>query len=339
MLLYCLDFVVNSRLRRAIDWVPLRVPLFAVLSGGLTLPPEVRYFAARPGHEPGGSAGPGRSPAGPAGRMTTLRLSRGGPVNVCKRILAGLALLLSAAMLLLSLAGGVGVWVVKGPVTAKATRVFGRIDAALDVAEQNLDQVKASLARAAERLDSAREEQRKLAQRPPPRSTLQRLVARKVLPRIAPDLGNAHEKLHAVAEAAVVVNSVLEDVGNFPLLSVPGLDLDRLAEMNSRLADVGPAAWELSRLLGEPGPDSDAAGAQLSRIERALQTMRGLIAEYEPRLTEVRQRTQALKSRTLPWVTPAAVLISVVCAWIALSQVSLLSHAWSWWKQSRPRNP
>jgi len=46
-----------------------------------------------------------------------------------------------------------------------------------------------------------------------------------------------------------------------------------------------------------------------------------------PQLAQVRQRAEALKSRALPWITPAALLI-----WIALSQVSVLFHAWSWWK-------
>jgi len=39
-------------------------------------------------------------------------------MKVCKRILAGRTLLLGTVMLLLSLAGGVGVWVVKEPATA-----------------------------------------------------------------------------------------------------------------------------------------------------------------------------------------------------------------------------
>jgi hypothetical protein len=260
-------------------------------------------------------------------------------MKVAKRILAGLTLLLGAVVLLLSLVGGIGVWVVKGTVTARATHVFERIEAAQDLADHGLDQVKTSLARAAERLDSAREEQRKLAQEPQKSNALRRLLARTVQQQIAPEFGAANEKLHTVAEAAVVVNSVLDDVGNFPFLSVAGLDLDRLAEMNSRLADVGPAAWELSRLLGEPEPDSDATSTQLSRIERTLHTIRGLLAEYKHRLTEVRQRTEELKARTIPWITPASVLISVVCFWIALSQVSLMSHAWSWWGHSGPDSP
>jgi hypothetical protein len=257
-------------------------------------------------------------------------------MRLCKRILVGLVFLLATAGLLLSVAGGVGVWIVKGPVTDRATRVFGRIDSALDVAEQGLDHAQASLTRAAERLDGVKQEQRKLAQEPRRNNALGRLLARTVQQRVAPELGDAHETLHTVAEAAVVVNSVLEDLGTFPLVSASGLDLDRLTEINSRLADVGPAAWELSRLLGEPAPESDpdAAVAQLSRVERTLETMRGLVGQYQTQVTEVRQRTDGLKARTLTWVTPAAVLVSLVCFWIAVSQVSLLFHARSWWRRS-----
>ena len=256
-------------------------------------------------------------------------------MNVCKRILAGLTLLVSAAMLLLGLAGAVGVWIGKGPVTDRATRVFGRIDAALDVAERGLDLARDSLERAAGRLDSVREEQGKLARQPRPTTAKRRALARTVRKAVGPEIGDAHKKLQTVAEAAVVVNSVLEDVGNLPFLSTSGLDVDRLADMNRRLAGVAPAAEELSRLLGEPEPDSDAAGNQLSRVEQALKSLRASLPEYASRVTEVRRRTEELKSRTLPWITPAAVLIWVVCFWVALSQLSLMCHAWSWWKHSR----
>jgi hypothetical protein len=263
---------------------------------------------------------------------------------VVKRILSGITFLLSLGGLLLSLAGGVGVWMVKEPVTAGATQVFARIEAKFDIAEQSLNHVATSLANAAERLDRVRQKQRELAQKPQPNRTLQRILARKVqqrIARIAPQLGNANEELHTVAEAAVVVNSILEDVGSFPFLSISGLENDRLTEMNRRLAGVAPAAWELSRLLGEPGPggDSDAAGDRLSRIERTVKTLRRFIAQYESQLQQVRQRTEGLKAATLQWITPASVLISLVCLWIALSQVSLLCHACSWWKHAGRPNP
>ena len=248
-----------------------------------------------------------------------------------KRILAGLTLLLAAVVLLLSLAGGIGVWVVKEPATTHATGAFKRIDGALDTAEQGLGQVKTSLARAAERLASVKEEQRKLALEARKGTALGRVLGRTVRQTIAPEIDNAHEKLHTVAEAAVVVNTVLEDVGNFTFLSAVGLNTDRLTEMNNRLADVGPAAWELSRLLGDPEPDADA-GAQLSRIEQTVITLQGLVADYESQVMQVRQRAGDVKARALSWVTPVAVLVSLISFWVALSQLCLLSRAWSWLK-------
>src|SRR5262245_52091897 len=120
-------------------------------------------------------------------------------MSVCKRILAGLTLLLSAAGLLLSVAGGVGVWVVKGPVRDKATWVFERVEAALGVADGGLDHVKTSLARAAARLGDVREEQRQLTREPRKADAARRFLARTVQQRVAPELGDAHEKLHTVA--------------------------------------------------------------------------------------------------------------------------------------------
>ena len=156
-------------------------------------------------------------------------------------------------------------------------------------------------------------------------------MARTVQRSLAPELSDAHKDLHAVAEAAVVVNSVLEDVGNLPFLSETGLDMDRLAEINSRIARVGPAAWEMSQLLGEADPKADA---QMSLVEQLLTRLRELVADYQNQVKQVRRRTTALKAKVFAWITPAAVLVSSVGFWIALSQVCILSRAWSW---IRPR--
>ena len=255
-------------------------------------------------------------------------------MRTCKRILAGLTLLLSTAGLLLSLAAGVGVWVVKGPATAQATWAFERIGAALDVADQSLGHVKSSLARASERLDGVREEQRQLTREPQRADVARRFLARTVQQKVAPEIDNAHEKLHAVAEAAVVVNSVLEDLGSFPFLEITGLEVDQLTQLNGNLSRVESSAWEMLRLLGEQGSETGSeAAARLSQVERALQTMQGLIAQYEPQLAKVRQQTEGVKSKKLFWLTPAAIMISLTCFWFALSQVSLMAHAWSWWKR------
>jgi hypothetical protein len=253
---------------------------------------------------------------------------------VCKRILAAITFALAAVVLVLSLAGGVGVWLVKGPLTDRATALFGRIDATLGLAARGLDGARASLSRAAERLASAQREQQKLAGEPRKTSPSRQLLARQVQQRVAPQLGDAQLKVQGFAESAVVVNSVLEDLANLPSLSIPGLDASRLNDINSRLSEVTSSAWELSRRLGDSEGDADAERAQFSRIEQTLQALQGLLADYEPRVAVVRQRAEELRTRTLTWIGPATVVASLVCFWVALSQVSLLSRAWSWWRAS-----
>jgi hypothetical protein len=163
---------------------------------------------------------------------------------------------------------------------------------------------------------------------------MRRLLARKVQRTVAPQFNDATETLHTVAEAAVVANSMLEDAGNLPFLSVSGLDADHLTEINGRLSQVASSAWDLSRLLGETSAESDpdATGTQLSRVEQTLKRLRELVAEYQQEVRQVRERKEQLESRIFPWITPAAIVVSVVCFWFALSQVSLLCHARSWWK-------
>jgi hypothetical protein len=252
-------------------------------------------------------------------------------MNLLKRIVAVVGSLLALAMLLLGVAGGIGVWIVKAPITDRTTRIFGRIDTALDLGNQGLDHVKTSLANAEERLANVREEQRKIAQEPRSAGTVRRLMARTIQQRVAPEVGNAHQKIHTVAEAAVLVNSVVEDLGNLPFLSTTGLDSSRLSEINNSLSAVESSAWELTRLLGEPDLDSDAV-AQLSQMEQTLKTLQGLVAEYEPQFRQVRERTDMVQAKILRWITPVTAITSFVCFWIALSQISVLVHTWSWLK-------
>src|SRR5262249_55418830 len=149
------------------------------------------------------------------------------------------------------------------------TQVFERIELALDRSDQALVHVKTSLLQAGNNLKRARADQRQLDQKPETNRAARQVLARTVQKNIAPDIGNASAKLHTVAEAAVVVNSVLGDLGNFPMLSATGLDTGRLEAMNKQLAEVGPAAWELSRLLGKRAQDADG-DTDLSGIDETL---------------------------------------------------------------------
>jgi hypothetical protein len=107
-----------------------------------------------------------------------------------------------------------------------------------------------------------------------------------------------------------------------------------LTQLNKSLAKLGPAAWELGRRLDGPESDVDSGG-EMSRIVQSLQTMQGHLTEFASRIGEVRERTERLESQMPTWITCAVVLISAVCFWVAVSQVSVLVHASTWWKAGK----
>jgi hypothetical protein len=250
------------------------------------------------------------------------------------RVLAGVTLPICLVVFLASIVGGIGIWIVKESVTSRATHLANRIESGLDFADRSFDEVGVSLARASERLESVREEQRKAAQNPPRGNAVRQMMARTVQQQITPELGDAHEKIHGVAEAVALASSVLGDVDNFPFLANSRLDTDRITEINRRLSQVESSAWELARLFGDADSEPNATDAELSRIERMLETLKGLIADYAARVKEIRVQFEEMKSRVFSWILPATILISATCFWMALSQISLFCHAWSWIRRS-----
>ena len=247
-------------------------------------------------------------------------------MKLLRRIAAGLACLLSLVGLIVSLAGAIGIWVIKEPVQRKTLELFGRVETKLDIAEKGLDQVQESLTRAAERLQNVNEERRKAAPQGQA-GGVGRFLARTVQQRLAPELGNAQEKLHTVAEAAVVINSVRKTSATFRCWK-RRLDLTRLERNEQPACQWGPAAWELSRLLGET---SAPRRCRPPRSNARCRTLPALIADYRAQVAQVRQRVDAVKAKVLFWMT-RAILISFVLFWIAVSQVSVLFHARSWWR-------
>jgi hypothetical protein len=248
-----------------------------------------------------------------------------------QRLAAVLLLVLATLGFLLSLAGAVGVWFIREPVRARTTRVFERVEAALERAERGLDLASVSLARAEERLTDTRERRVKAGQETPPNAALRRGLTRTVRRGLGGEIDGAQEKLRTVAEAAVAVNSVLEDMGGIPLLAGSGLDTEGLARASEALTTAGQAAWGLSQAVGDPEGDSDV-GIEASRVERALQEAQRLLAESRPRLPQALQRARQLRSRASAWIGPGAAVLSAVCFWTALSQVCVALLAWSWWK-------
>ncbi len=110
--------------------------------------------------------------------------------------------------------------------------------------------------------------------------------------------------------------------------------------MNQRVAEMGTAAGKLTDLLGQPGAaGNEEFENEATLIEQKVQFLLGLVDEFARKLTDIRDRAAALKIRTERYLFIGAVALTVLLSWFALSQISLMAHAWSWIRSQTILNP
>jgi hypothetical protein len=260
-------------------------------------------------------------------------------MGIVRRILAVVVLLVSAVVLLASLAGAAAAWPVRTRLNAEATRLANRLETLLGAVSRGADQADAVLVQAETRLGEFREAQAK-ADADPKESVALRLVATRLKSEYASQLGDVRENLDLAAQAAVVADSLLSNADAWPLDVGERVDAGRLREVGGRLGDAANLADELSAQLentpeGKPVPPGVSERA--SRIAEALRAVRAAVQEFAARVAQVAAREAALKPRVFFWIDAGAGVAAAVLLWVALSQISLMAHAWGWlWKKRRP---
>jgi hypothetical protein len=257
-------------------------------------------------------------------------------MSFVRRLLAVVVILVSAAFLIAALAGSISVWVVKQPLIERTTKIGDRVDRALALAERGLGEVDAGLQKATESVNAIKDNHAKLGGDKEQNRFLMRLIAMRIDEGLAPQVQDTRQRLLAVTEAAVAINSVLGDLNELPSGSISGPDADRLKQISDLLQRLAASAQELNGMLTNPKPEgvsADAVGARVINIDQVLQTIRARVAEYLLQVTDFKQQVDTLRSRILRGVNLGTPIASLVFLWIAVSQVSLLVHAWSWLKK------
>jgi hypothetical protein len=137
--------------------------------------------------------------------------------------------------------------------------------------------------------------------------------------------------VNVVTEASVVINSLLDGIKDLPLTSLTGIDAGQMRQIESTLSGVATKSQALSAALGdslpEEGPGLDD---RTSEVQEGLNRVLQLLSEFQSEVKRVQTRLAELKPETLAWIKAAPFIITVVLAWVALSQMSLFAHAWSW---------
>jgi hypothetical protein len=139
-------------------------------------------------------------------------------------------------------------------------------------------------------------------------------------------------RLNTYSDAAVTVSSLRQSLPALPLGLAGRSNPDQPDQAAERASQVAAAVQNLQELLGPEDREltKEELVAAANEVERILQKSEETINDWQAELDAARAELPDVEARVREWLTLAAVTVTVACAWVGVSQLSLFAHAWKW---------
>jgi hypothetical protein len=255
-------------------------------------------------------------------------------MKAIKLIFGVLFILLGLAGTGFCIAGLVGMWRYKQPLTDWTERAAQQAEKTLGIVSRGLGELNKSLANARAKLDTINDA---AAEKSPDSkdSRTKRMLARVAVSELGPRIGSARDTVDMVAEGSVVLNSMLTD-----LLARPQaksfLDTDRLREISESLRTTAKASEEISGLLAKDDPNTkentEAIQGKTSVIAEALEKIKALLGKCLEEIDAIRGDVARLTPNVSVWMSWGVWGLTVALIWIILGQLCLFVVGWRWLK-------
>lgn len=246
-------------------------------------------------------------------------------MNLLRRLLGILVLLLSTTCFIGCSAAIVGTWMAHQDLSEKTRKISGRVEIGLERASsanrnvgRALEKARADVARVEKVLDDFEKSEKGRAPN---------AVRRFVWQEIGPKLNELRGRLATSADAAIVVHSLLQSLQELPLSQTGRIDPERLQRLTDRSAQLSASVQNLEALVGD-GEREIAEGVR--EVDHVLQNCQTVVDEWQSDLDTARAELPRIEAEILGWLTVMAIVATVAFAWVALSQISLFAHAWHW---------
>ncbi len=253
-------------------------------------------------------------------------------LNIIRRFLVALLLLLAVFGFIISVAGIAGVWYARSQarnavidVTAVTTKTLTavnnglvRVNTQVQDARQKVTQVNDAAAKLGNRIDASN----------PLVNTFDQLVGT----TLAPSLEKVSTAATAVHDAVVALNSKLELLNRLPNVQVPTLT-DQLSAVSDRAQEAQTAVQDLQSSLADvkSGLVTTVAAAvtqRTARIDAALARIQDAVNTYQATVTRTQQRVTKTSNAVLLLIDVGTVSLTLLFIIFATGLVLLMWVCW-----------
>jgi hypothetical protein len=253
-------------------------------------------------------------------------------MTIIKRILAVIALILSAIFFLVCLAGGIGVWIANGPATRDIVGVVQAVDDRVVRGSEVVGEITTGLTTAQSSLSLVQTELGKVGTDAASNGPILQTISNLLSDTLRPAVAKISQAAAQVSEALAQAQGILDTLNRTPLGR--GMDLppgDKIGAISTALAGLSQPLDEMIGLIqGVKELSMEVAQrlqAGLSRAGTALAEAQSVTQTVSDSLAQAHAQARTLIARLPGWIDLASIVLSFVFFWMALAQASLFIHA------------
>jgi hypothetical protein len=249
-----------------------------------------------------------------------------------RRLVGALTLLLSAVGIVGCVVGIIGTWMLSHRVSVRVQKIASGLDAGLQRASDVSQTVQRLTGKARADVAQVRKESADLDNGREKRSRASRALRTLVQQQLGPDVEDLGGRLATLADAAVAVSSVLQSFQGLPSSRTNLIKPDQLERWADEVQGLSAALRRLESMVGEG--DKETSGREIaaatSEIDLALQRSQAQVDDWQTNVDAFREQMEDVKAELLGWLTPAAIALTLLLAWVGLGQLSLFARGLQW---------
>jgi hypothetical protein len=253
-------------------------------------------------------------------------------MEIIKRILAIVVIIISAVFIVACLAGVVFSWSINTPMTNALTGALTGVERVLTAADTGLERVNTRLVEAQSNIDTIEENVETAGETLSETSIVYQVLDRTVGDELFPKVEAAGDSIVAIRDTVVAFNATLESINQVPFVEVPTLteELDTAADqMEIVQSDVEETRAELRAIReGAISKPVTAITDRTTRISDGLEATQTSLTGTQTNIDDNLESIAGIKARVPGLIDLVSLVFSFIFLWITFGQVGLIVLAW-----------
>jgi len=259
-------------------------------------------------------------------------------MQILEKTIRFAAIALAALFIGLSLFGIFGAWFVDRKATDVALKGFGLIEVGIGVVDAGVSRVDDLIATSRTEVREASETITAAGAQAQPNSPVLNALNERLETNLAPRIAQMQQVLAPVRNAVATIGNAVSLLNSVPTMADRAPRLAALDEAFNRLEGLSADATQLRGTLralvaeqkSDIAPETVAALKRITqRIDKKLGEVQANIDGVQADIAALHVRLDTRKSRLLFVFNLAALLSTLVLAWIIYTQIVVIQHHWA----------